>query len=222
MRNGNRSAGPPAVAPAGAATARGPGGAVLGVILLAGAALLAGCAAAPQAGQDAASGTPAAAAAAPGTPLPSEAIAALLPDAAASFARGATVPVLRPMEGLEVNYATPGRRAAAFVQIVRPGSGTANDTAAAEYTRWRTETSTGARPGRRLSIVQEFQEAAGPGFRCAALEGSYGRQPVQSMVCVGARAGHVLRVRVSMMRDTPPAADARAFLRDVAVALNGA
>jgi hypothetical protein len=151
-----------------------------------------------------------------------EAVAARLPEAAGVFTRGATVPVRQPMEGLEVNYATLGRRAAAFVQVVRPVSGAADAVAVAEYVRWRTETSTGERPGRRLSIVQEFEEAAGPGFRCAAMEGSYGRQPVQSMVCVGAHGGHVLRVRVSMMRDTPPAADARAFLRDVAVALNGA
>lgn len=154
--------------------------------------------------------------------MPLEAIAARLPDASAGFTRGATVPVLRPMEGLEVNYATPGRRAAGFVQIVRPEAGATDAAATAEYARWRSETSTGERPGRRMSIVEEFQEAAGPGFRCAAMEGSYGRQPVQSLVCVGTRAGNVLRVRVSMMRDTPPAADPRAFLRDVARALDGA
>jgi len=217
MRNGNKSAGQPAVAHAGFTHPRGLGGAFLGAMLLAGASGLTGCAVPPAATPGAVTGTPAATSA----PLPLEAIAARLPGSAATFTRGATVPVLRPMEGLEVNYATPGRRAAAFVQVVRPEAGEADAVAVAEYARWRAETSTGERPGRRLSIAEEFQEAAGPGFRCAALEGSYGRQPVQSMVCVGAHAGHVLRVRVSMMRDTPPAADARAFLRDVAVALNG-
>lgn len=175
--------------------------------------LLAGCEAPRQAGQAPA---PTAVRAGPATP---EALAAALPASADSFTRGATVPVRQPMEGLEVNYATPNRRGAAFVQVVRPAQGEATAAAAGEYTRWLDEVSTGARPGRRLNVVQEFTEPAGPGLRCAALEGSYGRQPVLSTFCVGTAGGHVLRLRVTMMRDPAPVADARAFLLEVARSL---
>ncbi|MBB3898437.1 hypothetical protein [Roseococcus suduntuyensis] len=175
--------------------------------------LLAGCEAPRQAGQAPA---PTAVRAGPAT---AEALAAALPASADSFTRGATVPVRQPMEGLEVNYATSNRRGAAFVQVVRPAQGDAPAAAAGEYTRWLDEVSTGARPGRRLNVVQEFTEPAGPGLRCAALEGSYGRQPVQSTFCVGTAGGHVLRLRVTMMRDAAPVADARAFLLQVARSL---
>lgn len=175
--------------------------------------LLAGCEAPRQAGQ-----APAPAAVRAG-PVTAEALAAALPASADSFTRGATVPVRQPMEGLEVNYATPNRRGAAFVQVVRPAQGDAPAAATGEYTRWLDEVSTGARPGRRLNLVQEFTEPAGPGLRCAALEGSYGRQPVLSTFCVGSAGGHVLRLRVTMMRDAGPVADARAFLLEVARSL---
>jgi len=152
-----------------------------------------------------------------------EALAGALPAQAGAFARGATVPVRQPMEGLEVNYATPNRRGAAFVQVVRPAEGGAQGGAPAvavsEYARWLAEVSTGARPGRRLTLVQEFAEPAGPGLRCAALEGRYGREPVQSTLCVGASGGHVLRLRVSSIRDAVPAAEARSFMTEVAQAL---
>lgn len=186
-------------------------------LLAAGLALaLAGCEAPQTAGGAAAPTVTATPGAAPGT---AAALAEALPASAAGFNRGATVPVRQPMEGLEVNYATLNRRGAAFVQLVQPGSGTAQEAAAAEYARWLAETSTGARPGRRLAVSEEFTEAAGPGLRCASLTGSYGRQPVQSTLCVGATGGQVVRLRVSMMRDTPPAADARGFVQQVAQGL---
>lgn len=175
--------------------------------------LLAGCEAPRQAGEAAAP------VAARGGPATAEALVAALPASADSFTRGATVPVRQPMEGLEVNYATPNRRGAAFVQVVRPAQGEARAAAAGEYTRWLAEVSTGARPGRRLNVVQEFTETAGPGLRCASLEGSYGRQPVLSTFCVGAVGANVLRLRVTMMRDAAPVADARAFLLEVARSL---
>lgn len=143
-------------------------------------------------------------------------LAAALPASADSFQRGATVPVRQPMPGLEVTYSTPNRRGAAFVQLVQPGSGSASDAATSEYARWLAETTTGARPGRRLAVVEEFTHAGGPGLRCAAMSGSYGRQPVLSTLCVAATGGHVLRLRVTMMRDTPLAGDARAFLAEIA------
>ena len=56
-------------------------------------------------------------------------------------------------------------------------------------------------------------------FRCADLEGSYGRQPVQSMICVGAAAGQMIRIRLSMPRRDTPAADTSAFLSAIAASV---
>ena len=124
------------------------------------------------------------------------ALANRLPASAAGFQRGATVPVTRPQQGTEVNYATEGRRAAAFVQVLSPvGAAPSIDgpdapQAQAEFQRWVAESARGQGPARRLSVASEFNEpASAPLMRCAAMEGTYGRQPVQSLVCVGAAGG---------------------------------
>ncbi len=118
-------------------------------------------------------------------------------------------------------YATPNRQAAAFVQVMRPAEalpdGAASPAAQAEYGRWKAAATDHASRNRRLRVVRE--EEVGGLFRCAALEGSYGRQPVQSTVCVGAAGGQMLRLRVSMPRREPAVADAQAFVREVAAAL---
>jgi hypothetical protein len=156
------------------------------------------------------------------------ALANRLPASAAGFQRGATVPVTQPQSGTEVNYATEGRRAAAFVQVLAPVAATPpndgpNDPEAqSEFQRWVAESARGQGPARRLSVASEFHEPpSAPLMRCAAMEGTYGRQPVQSLVCVGAAGGHMLRIRASMPRHTPPVADPRAFVREVAAALRG-
>ncbi|WP_027283603.1 hypothetical protein [Rubritepida flocculans] len=155
------------------------------------------------------------------------ALAERLPGAAAGFQRGATVPVSQPRPGTEVNYATEGRRAAAFVQVLRPegpapADGPQEAEVQAEFQRWVTESARGQGPARRLSVAAEFQEPpSAPLLRCAAMEGTYGRQPVQSLVCVGAAGGQILRIRASMPRHTPPVADPRAFVREIAAALRG-
>jgi hypothetical protein len=156
------------------------------------------------------------------------ALAERLPASAAGFQRGATVPVTQPQQGTEVNYATEGRRAAAFVQVLRPAGaaptadGPGDPEAQAEFQRWVAESARGQGPARRLSVASEFNEPpSSPLMRCAAMEGTYGRQPVQSLVCVGAAGGQILRIRASMPRHTPPVADPRAFVREVSAALRG-
>jgi hypothetical protein len=154
-------------------------------------------------------------------------LAARLPPAAAGFRRGVDAAVEQPLPGVEVAYATEGRQAAGFVQVLRPPStpppdGTASPLVEDEFRRWRDETARGLLRSRRLTVVAEFEEpAAAPLFRCAALEGSYGRQPVQSQICVGAAGGQVLRLRASMPRRNPPVADPRAFAREIAGGLRG-
>lgn len=156
-------------------------------------------------------------------PATAESLAARLPAQAAGFERGATATLAQPRAGREVSYATAGRRAAAFVQVLDTASPLADGPGAlevaAEFTRWRDEATQGAGPHRRLSVVREHEVARL--FRCADLEGRYGRQPVTSTVCAGAAGGQMLRLRVSQPRRDPPAADPRAFAEAIAEALRG-
>jgi hypothetical protein len=152
-------------------------------------------------------------------------LAERLPAQAGTFQRGATSPIEQPLPGVEVAYATAGRSAAGFVQVVRPPSeappdGPGSLVAQDEYQRMVAAAQRGAGPHRRLRVVQESdQPPAAPLFRCAHLEGTYGRTPVTSTSCVGAAGGQLLRLRVSMPRRDPPAADPRAFISDIAAAL---
>lgn len=167
----------------------------------------------------------------PPAPIPvasaPELLAQRLPSQAASFQKGATVPLRQPLPGVEVAYATPGRTAAGFVQVLRPpGDGAAlpdgvdSPAVQGEYQRSIAEAARGAGPHRRLTVIRELdQPENNPLFRCAELEGTYGRQPVQSMICVGAAGGQLLRLRASMPRRDPPLADSRAFLREIVAAL---
>ena len=155
-----------------------------------------------------------------------EQLARRLPAQAAGFQRGATAPVQQPARGVEVAYSTDGRSAAGFVQVLgAPGplpDGVQSEAVQAEYRRWLAETARGA-ASRRLRVASEsLQPAQSPLFRCAEMEGTYGRQPVQSVLCVGAAGGKLLRVRVSMPRQDPPVADSRAFVRDITAALRAA
>lgn len=154
-----------------------------------------------------------------------ERLAERLPAQAATFQRGATAPIQQPLPGVEVAYATQGRSAAGFVQVVRPPSETPPDGPGSlvvqdEYQRMVAAAQRGAGPHRRLRVVQESDQPPGaPLFRCADLEGTYGRTPVTSTSCVGAAGGQLLRLRVSMPRRDPPAADPRAFITDITAAL---
>jgi hypothetical protein len=152
-------------------------------------------------------------------------LAERLPAQAAAFQRGATAPIQQPLPGVEVAYATAGRSAAGFVQVVRPPSEAPPDGPGSlvvqdEYQRALSEAQRGAGPHRRLRLLRESEQPPGaPLFRCAELEGTYGRTAVTSMTCVGAAGGQLLRLRVSMPRRDPPAADAHAFVRDITAAL---
>ncbi|MCW8085204.1 hypothetical protein [Sabulicella glaciei] len=180
-------------------------------LALGAALLLAACAA-----EDAAAPAPATPPAA--TP---EALADRLPENLSGFSRGGTAVISAPRPGREVAYATPGNRAAAVVQVLRPDAPLADGFRApeveAEFQRWTGDVTRGAGSHRRLRVVRETEQAGL--FRCAELEGAYGRQPVEGKACVGAAAGQMVRARVSMPRRDPPVADAEAFLRDLAASL---
>lgn len=137
-----------------------------------------------------------------------EALARLLPAEAGGLRRGAESPL--DTGGREVSYATTGRTAAAVVELLPAAPG--------GHARFVAQTADGGGPHRRLREVAGFRE--GP-LQCSELEGAYGRhQPVRSLVCTGeAGAATQIRLRVSMPRRDPPAADARAFARAIAGAL---
>jgi hypothetical protein len=152
-------------------------------------------------------------------------LAQRLPAQAGAFNRGATSPIDQPLPGVEVAYATSGRQAAGFVQVLRPPAqvppdGPASLVVQEEYQRVLAAAQRGAGPHRRLRVLQESDQPPGaPLFRCADLEGSYGRTPVNSTSCVGAAGGQLLHMRVSMPRRDTPLADTRAFVRDITAAL---
>jgi hypothetical protein len=188
---------------------------VRGALLL-GALTLAACAADGTAGDSSAG--PVAVVSAPAQ------LALRLPGQAANLQRGATAPIQRPAEGVDVAYATTNRSAAGFVQVMRAEGlmpdGVTAPAVQADYQRWVAETTRGANAHRRLRVVTESnQPPTGALFRCAEMEGTYGRQPVLGMMCVGAAGGQLLRLRISMPRRDPPAADPRAFIRDITAAL---
>ena len=126
---------------------------------------------------------------------------------------------------MEVAYATAGRQAAGFVQVLRPPAqvppdGPSSPVVREEFQRVLATAQRGAGPHRRLRVVRESdQPPEAPLFRCAELEGAYGRTPVMSTSCVGAAGGQLLHLRVSMPRRDTPLADVNAFVRDVTATL---
>jgi hypothetical protein len=148
-----------------------------------------------------------------------------LPAEAAGFMKGQTLPLRQSAPGVEVTYATPGRIAAGFVQVVRvpdgsPPDGSESPVVGSEFQRAVEEAVRDAGPNRRLTVVQEMrQPATDPLFRCAVLEGTYGRQPGRSIVCVGALSGQLLRLGASTLDAASAQSSLQAFARDVAVAM---
>jgi hypothetical protein len=181
--------------------------------------MLAGLAACATEGADAPAAGPVPVVSAP------QRLAERLPAQAGSFQRGTTANIDQPLPGVEVPYATAGRTAAGFVQVLRPPSvappdGPGSLVVQEEYQRVVAAAQRGSGPHRRLRLVQESDQPPGaPLFRCADLEGAYGRTAVTSTTCVGAAGGQLLRLRVSMPRRDPPAADPRAFIQDITAAL---
>ncbi|MCO6415973.1 hypothetical protein JYK14_07260 [Siccirubricoccus sp. KC 17139] len=158
------------------------------------------------------------------------AIARRLPPEAAGFRRGNLTATRTG--GQEVGYRTQGRTAAgATVEVLRPSQApdaATLDRALAELVREATQPA----PARsltaqsRLTIPDPRPErgpgAAPPGLACTETAGTYGREPVAGMVCVGAAQGALLRLRVLMPDQDPPPGDARAFAAAILAALRGA
>ncbi|TCZ51562.1 hypothetical protein [Roseicella aquatilis] len=155
-------------------------------------------------------------------------LAARLPETAAGFQRGATLPLPQRPGGQEVAYATRGRIAAgAIIEIHPPAEpvpdGAASPAIAAALAELLAEAqrAPGHRQQRETGRLT-LPEAGPPGLACAETTGLYGRERVQGLLCAGALEGRVLRLRVTMPRREPPPADPRAFATAILRALRGA
>lgn len=152
---------------------------------------------------------------------------ARLPAEAAGFRRGQSLPLRSNPRGQEVAYATPAhrQRAAAVVKLLPVGptlaDGVASPQATAAFEAELNDAVHGPDRARRLRAGARLTLPAGqrPALACAELEGTYGRQPVEGLVCAGAVGGNLVRLRVSMPRQQPSLADAQAFASAIVAAL---
>jgi hypothetical protein len=160
-----------------------------------------------------------------------EAAAARLPASAADFTRGDTVwhERDRPGLGVQVDYAVlPGRAAVATVSIYDRSGGAirAGDARLAqEFSTMVAEVV--ALPGTRTSLQiaeRERSELPVPGgqpMSCSRLEGTYGRQEVRTLVCLGVAAGRFLKVQVTAPARPVRPVDPAAFVVSITQAARG-
>lgn len=193
------------------------------VLLLGALALPVACA--PQEGARRAAQT-----ASPGA-LTLEAAAGRLPAEATGFARGATfwLEAERPGQGAAVEYAGPSRAAVATVSLYDRSQGTIADRdprLAGEFAAALAEVMAlaGTRTSQRLTERgrSEVAVADGAPMSCARLEGTYGRQQVRTLVCLGAAAGRYLKVQVTTPQRQVVPVDSEAFVAAIAQAARGA
>ncbi|WP_203074554.1 hypothetical protein [Falsiroseomonas ponticola] len=162
---------------------------------------LAGCA--PQEGEEVATG----ASPAGGRPTLA-AVADRLPDAVAGFTRRDTTWHEQSRAGLGVamDYDGPARSAVATVSVYDRGlAGVPDNTDSAalqaEFTAAVSEAvaMAGTRTSQRIA-ERDRTDVEVPGqapMRCATLHGTYGRQEVQTLVCLGPAAGRFLKILVT-------------------------
>lgn len=146
------------------------------------------------------------AAAAPAGRPTLEAATARLPAEAVAFARGRSVWLERgqPGQGVAVEYAGPARAAVATVSLYDRGQGPIADRdprLPGEFSAAIAEVvaMAGTRTSQQIA-ERERSEIPVPGgapLSCARLEGTYGRQEVRTLVCLGAAAGLFLKVQVT-------------------------
>lgn len=188
-----------------------------GLVALGAVALLAGCA---PGGGGFGGGTPTL-----------EAAAARLPAEVAGFTRGSAVwhERERPGQGVSVEYAAGGRAAVATVSLydrVQPAVAADDPRLGAEFSSAVAEVV--ALAGTRTS--QQMAESAraavpipgGAPISCARLDGTYGRQPVQTLVCLGAAAGRFLKIQVTSPQRQVRPVDPMPFVVGITEAARGA
>lgn len=136
------------------------------------------------------------------------ATADLLPETVAGFTRRDTTwhEQTRAGLGVAMDYDGPARSAVSTVSVYDRGNASVPDdinaaVMQAEFTAAVTEAvaMAGTRTSHRIA-ERDRTDVAVPGqqpMRCATLLGTYGRQEVQTLVCVGPAAGRFLKILVT-------------------------
>lgn len=159
-----------------------------------------------------------------------EAAAARLPAEVASFTRGGTIWLERerPGQGVAVEYAGPARAAVATVSLYDRGQGPIADRdprLAQEFSAAVAEVVALAGTRTSQQIAERGRsEIAVPGgapLSCARLEGTYGRQEVRTLVCLGAAAGRFLKVQVTSPSRAIRPVETEPFIAGIAQAARG-
>jgi hypothetical protein len=159
-----------------------------------------------------------------------EAAVARLPAEVAGFSRGDTTwhERDRPGQGAAVDFAGPARAAVATVSVYDRGRfplPTDDGTVAAEFALAVDEVlaAAGART-RQVMTERARSDIAVPDgapMRCARLGGTYGRQEVTTLVCLGPAAGRFLKVQVTSPARQVRPVDPVPFVVGVAQAARG-
>jgi hypothetical protein len=161
-----------------------------------------------------------------------EAAAARLPASVAGFARGDTVwhERTRPGQGVAVDYAGPARAAVATVSLYDRGQGAVSSQAgdprvAQEFSTAVAEVLAQADQRTSHSLAErgrsQLSVPGGAPLSCARLEGTYGRQQVGTLVCVGAASGRFLKVQVTSPARPVRPVDPEPFVIGIAQAARG-
>ncbi len=164
---------------------------------------------------------------------PLEAAAARLPEQAADFTRGSVVWHERERAGLgvSVEYAGPARAAVATVSLYDRAQGVVTEGPGAprlarEFSDSVAEVVAlaGTRTSQQMAEAGRSEVAVpgGPPLSCARLEGTYGRQAVQTLVCLGSAAGRFLKVQVTAPTRQVRPVDPLPFVVAIAQAARGA
>lgn len=169
-----------------------------------------------------------------GAPVPAlEAAAERLPAAVAGFTRGDASWHEReqPGMGVAVEYAGPARAAVATVALYDRGEAVVSEASSAarvqaEFGQAIADVMAlaGSRTSQRISEGErsELEVPGGAPLSCARLDGTYGRQEVRTLVCLGVAAGRFLKVQVTSPARQVRPVDPIPFVVGIAQAARGA
>jgi hypothetical protein len=159
-------------------------------------------------------------------------VAGRLPAEVAGFTRGETTwhEPARPGLGVTVDYAGPGRSAVSTVSLYDRGLRTLPQDIASPAMQQELAAAVEeslALAERRTS--QELSEGdrsvlAVPGqapLQCTRLQGTYGRQPVETLLCLGTASGRFLKVQVTAPSRQVQPVDPMPFVVGIARAARG-
>jgi hypothetical protein len=168
-----------------------------------------------------------------GGPSGLEAAAARLPAEVAGFTRGETSwhERERPGTGVAVDYAGPSRAAVATVSLYDRGLGPVADAPgdsrlAAEFSTAVSEVVAlaGTRTSQRIAERDRtvLSVPGGGPVNCSRLDGTYGRQEVRTLVCLGVAGGRFVKVQVTSPARQVRPVDPEPFVVGVVRAARGA